>query len=58
MDKNTEQLVELNKKLDIIINIMNKPENRWIRIIEIGGTIITIMSILSVIDIIKKWLGF
>jgi len=51
-------LKEINCKLDIIIGIMQKPENRFIRVLEIAGTIITVVSLLSVIDTLRHWLGF
>ena len=51
-------LKEINCKLDVIIDIMRKPENRFIRVLEIAGTIITVVSLLSVIDTLRHWLGF
>ena len=53
-----KELAELNKKADIIIGIMQKPENRIIKALEIAGAVITVVSLLSVIDIIRNWLGF
>jgi len=51
-------LEEISGKLDVIIGIMRKPENRFIRVLEIAGTIITVVSLLSVIDTLRQWLGF
>ena len=53
-----KELAELNKKADIIIGIMRKPENKFIKALEIAGAVITVVSLLSVIDIIRNWLGF
>jgi hypothetical protein len=52
------ELAALNKKADTIIGIMKKPENKFIKVLEIAGAVITVMSFLSVIDIIRHWLGF
>jgi len=52
------ELAELNKKADVIIDIMKKPENKFIKVLEIAGTVITVMSILSVIEVIRNWLRF
>jgi hypothetical protein len=52
------ELAELNRKADVIIEIMQKPENRFLKALEIAGTIITVASLLSVIDIIRNWLRF
>jgi len=58
MESTVKQLEELNRKLDVIIGIMNKPDNKFGRILETTGTVVGIFSILSIIDIIRNWLGF
>ena len=58
MEQVIKELAELNKKADIMIGIMQKPENKIIKALEIAGTVITVVSLLSVIDIIRIWLGF
>jgi len=58
MEKVDLHLEEISGKLDVIIGIMQDPENRFIRILEIAGTIITVVSLLSVIDTLRHWLGF
>jgi len=58
MEQVVAELSELNKKVDVIVGIMKKPQNRIIKVLEIAGTIITVMSLLSVIDLIRHWLGF
>jgi len=58
MEKTVTQLEEVNKKLDVIIGIMNKPDAKFGRILETTGTVVGIFSILSIIDIIRNWLGF
>jgi len=58
VEQAVKELVELNKKADTIIGIMQKPENKFIKALEIAGTVITVVSLLSVIDIIRNWLGF
>ena len=58
MEQVIAELSALNKKVDVIVGIMKKPQNRLIKVLEIAGTVITVMSLLSVIDIIRHWLGF
>jgi len=58
MEQVITELSELNKKVDVIVDIMKKPGNRFIKVLEIAGMVITVTSFLSVIDIIKHWLGF
>jgi hypothetical protein len=51
------QLVELNKKVDSIVGIMKNPENRVIKILEMAAAVAGVFSILSIIDIMRNWLG-
>ena len=48
----------LNKKIDIIVDILVKPEKTLVKILQMGGMIVTLMTIFSVIDTIRQWLGF
>jgi len=57
MEKVDLHLENISGKLDVIIDIMQKPENRFIRVLEIAGTIITVVSLLSVIDTLWHWLA-
>jgi len=59
MDEVICQLSYVNKKLDAIILIMRKPENKLVRIFEIAAMGVGILGILSIIDVIRNWLmGF
>lgn len=58
MEKVITQLVDSNKKLDVIIGIMNKPDNKFGKILETAGAVVSILGILSIIEIIRNWLGF
>ena len=57
LEKAITLLEELNKKLDVIITIVKKPDNRFGNVLETVGTVVGIFSILSIIDIILNWLG-
>ena len=52
------ELQQLNKKIDVIVEIMGKPEKMFIRILQMGGMIISLLTILNVIETIRRWLGF
>jgi len=56
MDEVICQLSYVNKKLDAIILIMRKPENKLVRICEIAAMGVGILGILSIIDVIRNWL--
>jgi len=50
------ELSALNKKADIIIGIMQKPENKFMKVMEIIGNAVGILSILAIVDIIRTWI--
>jgi len=50
------ELTELNKKVDVIIGIMNKPENKFLKIMEFTSNAVGIIGILAVADIIRAWI--
>ena len=57
---NTTDLVEITKRLDEIINslkVLTVPPSRARRIVDGIATGAGILGILSVVDIIKIWLG-
>jgi len=56
MEKTNEQLERINQKLDEMIGIMKKPENKLLRILEIIGNVVTIVSVLAIIEIIQNWI--
>jgi hypothetical protein len=57
MEQVVVQLIELNKKVDSIVGIMKKPENRVIKILEMAVAVAGVLSILSIIDVARNWLG-
>jgi len=51
------ELEKLNKKADVIIGIMQKPVNKVYKIMEIAGNIVGIISILTIIELIRNWIA-
>jgi hypothetical protein len=58
MDKeDRESMRHISETLDTILSVLLRPKNRVERIIDIVTTGITLFGIISVIDIIKSWIG-
>ena len=57
MEKVIEELEHLNKNVGEILSVLKKPKSKAGRILETVGAIVTIMGILSIIEIIRAWLG-
>jgi hypothetical protein len=47
----------LNKKADAMISIMQKPENKFLKIMELIGNVATIIGVLAVVEIIRNWMS-
>jgi energy-converting hydrogenase Eha subunit F len=58
MDKEDRAIIiHMSETLDTICAALSRPPNKLARVFEIAATVITLLGILSVIDIIKNWLG-
>jgi hypothetical protein len=56
VDKITEKLDSINKTLEGILEVMKTPKNMVNKVLEYGGAGVSILGILSIIDIIRTWL--
>ncbi|MDR1802441.1 MAG: hypothetical protein LBQ94_02440 [Treponema sp.] len=50
------ELEKLNKKVDVIIEIMLTPEKKYVKIMEIVGNAVSIFGILAIFDLIRNWI--
>jgi len=50
------ELEKLNKKADVIIEIMLTPEKKYVRILGIIGNAAGIVGILSIVELIRNWI--
>ena len=56
MEKVISELKELNEKADVIIGIMQTPENKFLKFMEIIGNAVGIIGILAIVDLIRNWI--
>ena len=50
-------LQHISDTLDKMLEIMSKPQNIVARIFNVAATIVTILGIMTIIDLIKSWIG-
>jgi len=50
------ELEKLNKKADVIIGIMQTPENKVLKLMEIVGNGVSIIGILAIVELIRNWI--
>ena len=52
----SEKLDAINKTLEKILKVLEKPDNPVIRIVEIAAAGATILGIFHVVDVMIKWI--
>ena len=55
--EDSENLRHLRESVDTIVEIMRKPKSIRVRVIEGVATGIGILGIVSVADVIRRWIG-
>ena len=56
MEQVIAELADLNKKVGTIIDILKKPESKFLKLMEIIGNVVGIIGILAIVDIIRNWI--
>jgi hypothetical protein len=56
MEKIVEKLDNINKTLEEILAVMQTPQSTINKVLEYGGAGVSILGILSIIDIIRNWI--
>ena len=57
LERTVSRLEDIDKKLDVIVSIMKKPDGKFGKALETVGTVVGVFGILSIIDIVIHWLG-
>ncbi|MDR1868802.1 MAG: hypothetical protein LBQ82_02325 [Treponema sp.] len=56
MDKEDRDTIKhISGTLDEILAFLKKPENRLLKVLEVGGAVASVLAVLGIIDIIIKW---
>jgi hypothetical protein len=56
MEQIIAELKELNQKVDVIVDILKKPESKLLKLLEIVGNAVGIIGNLAIVDIIRNWI--
>jgi hypothetical protein len=56
MEQIIAELEKLNRKADVIIGIMQAPENKFLKLMEITGNAVGIIGILAIVELIRNWI--
>ena len=51
-----ETVKHISETLDKILMLLSKPEKIVVRVLEIGAAVVSVLGILSIIDIIRNWI--
>ena len=50
-------LRHMSDTLDKMLKIMSKPQSIVVRVFDIGAAVVTILGILTIVDLIRSWIG-
>ena len=50
-----ETIRHMSETLEKILAVLLKPEKMGVRALEIAGAVVSVLGILSIIDIIRNW---
>ena len=56
-DKIVEKLDEINKTLEKMLSVMNKPVNPFVKILILAGIGVSALGIIQIVDTILGWFG-
>ena len=56
-DKVSEKLDNINKTLEKILAVMDKPEKPLLKVLTLVGVIVGTLGIVHVIDTVANWFG-
>jgi len=51
-----DTIKHISDTLDKILSVLLKPEKVGVKALEIAGAVVSVLGILSIIDIIRKWI--
>jgi len=56
MEQVVAELKALNKKADIMLGIMQKPENKLYRLLEILSNAVGVIGLLAIVELVRTWI--
>ena len=49
-------LQHISNTLDEVLVVLKKPENKFVKALELAGTIVSVLAIISIIEALLKWI--
>ncbi|MDR1351928.1 MAG: hypothetical protein LBK05_01495 [Treponema sp.] len=56
MEKVIEQLQQMNRTFERMLAVMEKPENKILRVLQVVGVGVGALGFLGLVDIIRNWI--
>ena len=57
MEKEDRETVRhMSETLDKILMVLSKPEKIVVKVLEVGAAVVSVLGILSIIEIIRDWI--
>jgi hypothetical protein len=57
LEKEDREVIQhMSDTLDEVLVVLKKPGNRFIRVLDIIGAVVSVLAILGIIDIVRDWI--
>ena len=57
MENEDRKIIQhMSDTLDEVLEIMKKPKNMFVKVLEIAGAVVSVLAILGVIEVIRNWI--
>jgi hypothetical protein len=54
--KDQETIRHISDTLDEVLVVLKKPMNKFMKVLEVAGGVVSVLAILGIIDIILNWI--
>jgi len=56
MEQVVSELKELNRKAGVMLDIVQKPENKLYRLLEILSNAVGVIGLLAIVELVRTWI--
>jgi len=56
MEQVVSELKELNRKADVMLDIVQMPENKLYRLLEILSNAVGVIGLLAIVELVRTWI--
>jgi preprotein translocase subunit Sss1 len=50
-----ETIQHISDTLDEVLVVLKKPDNKFMKVLEVAGAVVSVLAILGIVDVIRTW---